>query len=288
MPETPLPLPVARTVAQVRETVRSWRAAGERVALVPTMGALHAGHISLITLARTQADRVVASLFVNPTQFGPNEDFAAYPRDEAGDAAKLAEAGCDLMFAPTVEEVYPAGAATTVHVSGVSEPLDGAARPGHFDGVATVVSKLFNMVGPDVAVFGEKDFQQLQVIRRFTADLNLPVEIVGAPTLRAEDGLALSSRNAYLSHNERGVAPVLQRALRHAAERLRSGDRVDAVESEAVAKLEAAGFGPVDYVEARGASDLARLGPGPLDGAAARLLAAARLGRTRLIDNLAV
>lgn len=281
-------LPIARTVADVRAQVRAWRAAGERVALVPTMGALHAGHISLITLARTHADRVVASVFVNPTQFGPNEDFDAYPRDEAGDAAKLAEAGCDLMFAPAVGEVYPAGAATTVHVSGVSEPLDGAARPGHFDGVATVVSKLFNMVGPDVAVFGEKDYQQLQVIRRFTADLNLPVEIVGAPTLRAEDGLALSSRNAYLTPTERGVAPTLQQALRHAAERLRAGDRVDAVEAEALAALKAAGFGPIDYVEARGAADLTRLGPGPLNDAPARLLAAARLGRTRLIDNLVV
>ncbi|WP_091739157.1 pantoate--beta-alanine ligase [Phenylobacterium immobile] len=288
MSESPLPIPVARTVAQVRETVHAWRAGGERVALVPTMGALHAGHISLITLARTQAERVVASVFVNPTQFGPNEDFAAYPRDEAGDAAKLAEAGCDLMFAPTVEEVYPAGAATIVHVSGVSEPLDGAARPGHFDGVATVVSKLFNMVGPDVAVFGEKDYQQLQVIRRFTADLNLPVEIVGAPTLRAEDGLALSSRNAYLTAAERAVAPALQQTLRRAAERLRAGDRVDEVETEALGTLRAAGFGPVDYVEARGAGDLARLGPGPLGGEPARLLAAARLGRTRLIDNLAV
>lgn len=281
-------IPIARTVADVRAQVRAWREAGERVALVPTMGALHAGHISLIALARTHADRVVASVFVNPTQFGPNEDFDAYPRDEPGDAARLAKAGCDLMFAPSVAEVYPAGAATTVHVSGVSEPLDGAARPGHFDGVATVVSKLFNMVAPDVAIFGEKDYQQLQVVRRFTADLNLPVEIVGAPTLRAEDGLALSSRNAYLSHTERGVAPALQQALRHAAERLRAGDRVDAVEAEALAALKAAGFGPIDYVEARGAADLARLGPGPLEGAPARLLAAARLGRTRLIDNLAV
>jgi pantoate--beta-alanine ligase len=252
------------------------------------MGALHAGHLSLVRLAREHAAKVVVSVFVNPTQFGPNEDFAAYPRDEAGDAAQLADAGCDLMFAPAVETMYPKGAATTVHVAGVSVPLDGAARPGHFDGVATIVTKLFAIVGPDAAVFGEKDYQQLQVIRRFTADLNLPVDIVGAPIIRADDGLALSSRNAYLGSNERGVAPALQQALRHAAQRLRAGDPVSDVEAEARTTLETAGFGPIDYVEVRAAADFARLGPGPLDGQPARLLAAARLGKTRLIDNLAV
>ncbi|CAN7295997.1 pantoate--beta-alanine ligase [Phenylobacterium sp. LjRoot219] len=281
------PLPIVRTVAELRAQVRAWRAAGQRVGFTPTMGALHEGHLSLVKLARAQADRVVVSVFVNPTQFGPNEDFDAYPRSEARDAELLAGAGCDLLYAPTVAEMYPPGFATTVTVTGVTEPLDGQARPGHFAGVATVVCKLLNQCGPDVAVFGEKDYQQLQVIRRMVRDLDLPVEIVGAPTARADDGLALSSRNAYLTAAERESAPALARALQAAGARLRAGDPVAEVEAEAVAALAAAGFGKVDYVEVRAAADLSRLGPGPID-APARILAAAFHGKTRLIDNMAV
>ncbi len=278
-------LPVVRIVADLRSQVAAWRREGLRIGFVPTMGALHEGHLSLVRLARTRAERVVASVFVNPTQFGPNEDFDAYPRDEARDAALLAGAGCDLLFAPTVDEMYPAGASTTVTVAGVSEPLDGQARPGHFAGVATVVTKLLNQCAPDVAVFGEKDFQQLAVIRRLVRDLNLPVEILGGPTARAEDGLALSSRNAYLTDAERAVAPRLKAALDDVLGSLRAGGRVDVAEREAVAALLAAGFGPVDYVEARVPATLDRLGPGPVTGPV-RVLAAARLGRTRLIDNI--
>ncbi|MBP7649736.1 MAG: pantoate--beta-alanine ligase, partial [Phenylobacterium sp.] len=202
-----MPLPIVRTVADLRSQVAAWRKAGETVGMVPTMGALHAGHLSLVTLAKTKAVRVVASVFVNPTQFAPHEDFDAYPRDEAKDAGLLESAGCDLLFAPSVAEMYAPGFSTTVTVSGVSEPLDGAARPGHFAGVATVVSKLLLQCGPDIAVFGEKDYQQLQVIKRLVADLDIPVEVIGAPTARAEDGLALSSRNAYLTPAEREAAP---------------------------------------------------------------------------------
>lgn len=278
---------IVRTVRELRAQIHAWKRQGERVGFVPTMGALHEGHLSLVTLAKARADRVAVSIFVNPTQFGPNEDFEAYPRTEARDAELLAGVGCDLVFAPNAAEMYPQGFATTITVSGVSEPLDGQARPGHFAGVATVVTKLLNQCGPDVAVFGEKDYQQLQVIRRFVRDLDIPVEILGGPTARAEDGLALSSRNAYLSADERAKAPALAQALTHAAARLNDGARVDAVEAEAVATLSAAGFGKVDYVEVRGAEDLARLGPGPIAGPA-RILAAAFLGRTRLIDNMAV
>jgi pantoate--beta-alanine ligase len=280
-------LPTVRTVADLRAQVAAWKAAGERVGFVPTMGALHEGHLSLVRLARTKAERVVASVFVNPTQFGPNEDFDAYPRDEARDAALLAGAGCDLLFAPTVAEMYPNGASTTVTVSGVSEPLDGQARPGHFAGVATVVTKLLNQSQADVAVFGEKDYQQLQVIRRLVIDLNLPVEIVGGPTARADDGLALSSRNAYLTDAERPVAARLNQVMRAAIAELKAGGRVDAAEAMAVRTLKAAGFGRIDYIEVRDALDLSRLGPGPLDRSA-RILAAAVLGKTRLIDNMAV
>jgi pantoate--beta-alanine ligase len=279
--------PIVRTVAELRERVGDWKAAGERVGFVPTMGALHEGHLSLVRLAKSRADRAVASVFVNPTQFGPNEDFDAYPRDEARDAGLLAEAGCDLLFAPTVAEMYAPGFSTSITVKGVSEPLDGAARPGHFQGVATVVTKLLLQCAPDVAVFGEKDYQQLQVIRRLVRDLDLPVEILGAPTARAHDGLALSSRNAYLSEEERRIAAVLNQVLARSVEQLRGGDAVDAVETEARDALTAAGFGRVDYVEVRGAQDLERLGPGPAAGPA-RVLAAAFLGRTRLIDNMAV
>ncbi|WP_293677156.1 pantoate--beta-alanine ligase [uncultured Phenylobacterium sp.] len=285
MPPTASGLPIARTVAELRAKVAAWRREGLSVGLVPTMGALHEGHLSLVRLARTRTDRVVASLFVNPTQFAPHEDFDAYPRDEAGDAALLASAGCHLLFAPAVAEMYPPGASTTVIVSGVADPLDGLARPSHFPGVATIVTKLLNQCGPDVAVFGEKDFQQLQVIKRLAADLDLPVEILGAPIVRAEDGLALSSRNAYLSADERRVAPRLYEVLTEAFARLRAGEAVETVEATAVAALLAAGFDRVDYVEARTPADLDRLGPGPVTGPI-RVLAAAHLGRTRLIDNV--
>jgi pantoate--beta-alanine ligase len=283
----PSPLPIVRTVEELRAQVHAWRALGERIGLVPTMGALHEGHLSLVRLARERATHVVASVFVNPTQFGPNEDFEAYPRSEARDADLLAQAGCELMFAPSVAEMYAPGFSTTVSVAGVSEPLDGAARPGHFAGVATVVTKLLLQCGPDVAVFGEKDYQQLQVIRRLVRDLDIPVVIVGGRTARADDGLALSSRNAYLSAEERAQAPALARTLAAAARQLREGAEVAAVEDQARAELAAAGFGKIDYVEVRAAEDLARLGPGP-SARPARILAAAFLGRTRLIDNLEI
>jgi len=284
---SPASLPIVRTVAELRAQVGAWRTAGDRVGFVPTMGALHEGHLSLVRLAKAKAKRAVVSIFVNPTQFGPNEDFAAYPRNEARDAGLLADVGCDLIYAPTAAEMYPSGFATTVTVAGVSEPLDGAARPGHFAGVATVVAKLLLQCGADVAVFGEKDYQQLQVIRRLVADLDIDVEILGGPIARAPDGLALSSRNAYLSDAERPIAAELHRALTDAVEALRAGRPVAEVEAQAVARLLAAGFARVDYVEARGPADLARLGPGPIQPPA-RVLAAAVLGKTRLIDNLAV
>lgn len=281
------PLPVARSIAELRAAVGAWKQAGDRVGLVPTMGALHEGHLSLVTLAKTRAAKVVASVFVNPTQFGPNEDFDAYPRDEARDAALLAGAGCDLLFAPTVAEMYPPGAATTVTVSGVTDALDGVVRPGHFAGVATIVSKLLNQAQPDVAVFGEKDYQQLQVIKRLTADLDMPVEIVGAPTARASDGLALSSRNAYLTAAEREIAPALNAALTDAARRLRAGESVERVQNTGLAALERAGFQRIDYFEVRNAADLSHPGLGPLS-VPGRILAAAIIGKTRLIDNVAV
>ncbi|HEV2531278.1 pantoate--beta-alanine ligase [Phenylobacterium sp.] len=279
--------PIVRTVAELRARVGAWRAAGERVGFTPTMGALHEGHLSLVRLAKAKAARAVVSIFVNPTQFAPHEDFAAYPRNEARDAELLASVGCDLIYAPTAAEMYPPGFATTVTVAGVSEPLDGAARPGHFAGVATVVTKLILQCGPDVAVFGEKDYQQLLVIRRLVADLDIPVEILGAPIARASDGVALSSRNAYLTEAERPIAAELHGALAAAVEALRAGRPVAEAEVRAAARLSAAGFARVDYVEVRGAGDLARLGPGPIRPPA-RVLGAAVLGKTRLIDNLAV
>src|SRR3989344_3510782 len=281
MPE----LPIVRTIADLRAQVAAWRRADLRVGFVPTMGALHEGHLSLVRLARTRADRVGASGFVNPTQFGPNEDFDAYPRDEARDAGLLESAGCHLLYAPSVAEMYPPGASTTVTVAGVSEPLDGQAPPRHFARGATGATTLLHPRAPDVAVFGEKDFQQLAVIRRLVRDLDLAVEIVGGPTARADDGLALSSRNAYLSEAERPVAARLNAVLREVLARVRAGEPVAAAEQAAVAALLAAGFRKVDYVEARVPETLERLGPGPASGPV-RVLGAAHLGRTRLIDNL--
>jgi len=278
-------LPILRSVAALRVQVAQWRKDGLRVAFVPTMGALHDGHLSLVKSGLAEADRVVVSIFVNPTQFGPNEDFAAYPRTEQADVAKLAGAGASAAYVPSVEEMYPAGAATTVHVAGVSDGLCGTFRPGHFDGVATVVAKLLNQVQPDVALFGEKDFQQLQVIRRMARDLDLPVAIRGVPTLREADGLAMSSRNAYLSAQERATAPVLHRTLSEVAARLQAGAEAAPVLKDGIAAILAAGFGSVDYLELRSVEDLT-----PLErlDRPARLIVAARLGKARLIDNIAV
>jgi pantoate--beta-alanine ligase len=279
---------IVRTVAELRAQVAAWKAAGERVALIPTMGALHEGHLSLIELGQTRARRTVASVFVNPKQFAPHEDFDSYPRGEARDAELLAGAGCDLMFAPNVDEMYAPGFSTTINLTGVSEPLEGAARPQFFGGVATVVTKLLIQSQADVAIFGEKDYQQLQVIKRVVRDLDIPVEIVGAPTARAEDGLALSSRNAYLSPEERAAAVALPNAMKAAAKAVTEGGRIDAAEEAAKTAILAAGFRQVDYVDIRDASDLSRLGPGPIGDAQGRILVAAWLGKTRLIDNMAV
>ena len=275
---------IFRDIPALRSAVAALKSDG-LVALVPTMGALHDGHIALVEEARRHADHVVVSIFVNPRQFGPNEDLDAYPRREAKDAQMLQAAGVAILWAPTVEVMYPDGHATNISLSGVTEGLDGAARPGHFDGVATVVTKLFNQVQPNVALFGEKDYQQLAVVRRMVRDLDLPVEIVGVPTQRAEDGLALSSRNAYLSEDERHNALALPRALGEAARQMEKGAAVDAAIARAIAMLAAHGFDPVDYVSL---CDAQTLEPMAVLDRPARLLGAAKLGRTRLIDNIAV
>jgi len=278
-------LDVARSVAALRRQVAAWRAAGDRIGLVPTMGALHRGHLALVAAARAQCRRTVVSIFVNPKQFGPREDFAAYPRPEVDDLAKLAGADVDLAFVPAVAEVYPAGFTTTISVGGLSEGLCGAHRPGHFDGVATIVAKLLIEVAPDAAFFGEKDYQQLMVVRRMARDLDLPVEIVGVPTVRDADGLALSSRNVYLAAEERRVAPNLHRVLRQTAERLASGGAPAPLLRGAAAELAVLGF-RVEYFELRDAATLAPLAA--VSATPARLLAAVHLGGTRLIDNLPV
>jgi pantoate--beta-alanine ligase len=275
------------TIAAVREHVRRWRRAGLKVAFVPTMGNLHAGHVSLIEAARRHGERFVASIFVNPMQFGPNEDFAHYPRTPEDDARMLAAAGCSLMFMPEVGEIYPHGSerATRVEVPGLSRILEGEFRPGHLEGVSTVVAKLFHIVEPDVAVFGAKDFQQLTVIRRMVAELCMPVEIVAAPTVRDEDGLAMSSRNQYLTASERALAPKIYATLEAAAQRLRSGDAdYTSIERAGFLALESAGFRP-DYFSVRQAADLSHPAPGAHELV---VLVAARLGRARLIDNVQV
>ena len=286
MPET-CDLPVVRTIAALRETISGWKRQGFTVGFVPTMGALHEGHLALVQEAVRRADRVVASVFVNPTQFAPHEDLGTYPRQEARDAELLAGAGCALMYAPAVEEMYPPDASTTISVGAPAEGLEGDFRPQMFGGVALVVAKLFNQVQPDVAVFGEKDFQQLAVIRRLVRDLDIPVEIVGLPTIRDGHGLALSSRNAYLSPAELETARKLNGVLAEAAAKAAGGAPLAEVEREAADALLAAGFDKVDYVAVRRAADLAAFESGTAE-VPARVLAAAWLGRTRLIDNMAV
>ncbi|PWJ86299.1 pantothenate synthetase [Pseudaminobacter salicylatoxidans] len=278
-------IPIVRTLAELRATVAEWRREGARVAVVPTMGALHEGHLSLVRAALVQADRVIVTLFVNPKQFNSAADLAAYPRTEHEDAAKLAPLGAHMLYAPDADQVYPEGFATNISVSGVSEGLCGAFRPGHFDGVATVVAKLFLQIGADLAFFGEKDFQQLHVVRRMARDLDIPIGIVGCPTVREQDGLALSSRNVRLSQAQRAVAPRLADILFDAAARLAAGAAVAATLDAAQAAILAAGYAEVEYLTLRAEDDLS-----PLDRAdrPARLLAAAWLGEVRLIDNVPV
>lgn len=278
-------LPIVRTVAELRETVAGWRREGARVAVVPTMGALHAGHLSLIEAGLEVAERVIVTLFVNPKQFNNAGDLDAYPRTEESDAAKVAATGGHLLYAPGAAEMYPAGFATTVSVSGVSEGLCGAFRPGHFDGVSTVVSKLFLQTGADAAMFGEKDFQQLRVVRRMARDLDIPIRVIGCPTVRETDGLAMSSRNGRLSAEERAVAPHLAAALHAAAARLAGGEGLDAVLADARGAIVDGGFKSVEYLELRAEDDLAPLAA---PDRPARLLAAAWLGDVRLIDNVPV
>jgi len=276
---------VTRSVAGLRRQVDDWRAAGERIGLVPTMGALHAGHLALVAAAQAECQRVVVSIFVNPRQFGPREDFSSYPRPEANDLAKLTEASADLAFIPAVDEMYPAGFTTTISLGGVAAELEGTHRPGHFDGVATVVAKLLIQATPDSAYFGEKDYQQLMVVRHMARDLDLPVAIVGVPTVREPDGLALSSRNVYLSPEERRIAPNLHRIMREAVEAIAAGASPAPILARALLALGDAGFA-VEYLELRDAATLAPFSGTP--ARPARLLAAVHLGRTRLIDNIAI
>jgi pantoate--beta-alanine ligase len=276
-------VPVIRGLTPLRAQVGAWRAAGDSIALVPTMGALHRGHLELVRLGKARCRRAVVSIFVNPTQFAPHEDFDRYPRDEAGDLAKLATVGCDLVWAPDRATMYPEGFATRIVPEGAAEGLESGFRPHFFAGVATVCCKLFTQVGPDIAVFGEKDYQQLAVVRQTVRDLDLPLDIVALTTVREPDGLALSSRNAYLSAEERRLAPLIHRVITDVARAARGGNLADAI-AEGRAALETAGF-KVDYLEVR---DAETLRPGATEtGRPLRVLAAAWLGKTRLIDNVA-
>ncbi|PZQ52243.1 MAG: pantoate--beta-alanine ligase [Rhodovulum sulfidophilum] len=277
--------PIVRRLAELRAMTTRWHRAGSRIAVVPTMGALHEGHLTLVRAALLRADRVIVTLFVNPKQFNSPEDLAAYPRTEAEDARKLEPLGVDVLYAPDADQVYPEGFATLVRVNGLDQGLCGAFRPGHFDGVATVVTKLLTQTSADLGFFGEKDFQQLAIVTRLARDLDIPCEIVGVPTVREADGLALSSRNVRLSTADRAVAPALAAALFRAREALETGAPAGPAIDAARREIVAAGYAEVEYLELRRASDLA-----PLDRASApaRLLAAAWLGGVRLIDNVAV
>ena len=278
-------VPIVRTVAELRRTVAEWRAQGHRVAVVPTMGALHEGHLSLVRAALDHAERVIVTLFVNPKQFNSAADLATYPRTEVEDAAKLAPLGAHLLYCPDGDAMYPSDFSTTVSVTGVSEGLCGAFRPGHFDGVSTVVTKLFLQTGADLAFFGEKDYQQLQVVKRLAADLDIPIEVTGCPTIREPDGLALSSRNVRLTQEERAAAPALAQVLFGMAKKIAAGAPVAPTLAAGGAEIVGAGYREVEYLELRAADDLS-----PLTHATrpARLLAAAWLGETRLIDNVPV
>jgi len=276
---------IIRDIAMLHRAVTALKQGGKSVALVPTMGSLHDGHLSLVRMAKRVADHAVVSIFVNPTQFGPNEDFAAYPRDEERDAAMLAQEGTALLWAPDVATMYPAGHSTHIEVAELGADYCGAARPGHFDGVATVVAKLFNQVRPDVAIFGEKDWQQLAIIRRMARDLDFGIDILGAPIARADDGLALSSRNAYLSKDQRAAATAFPATLKAAAKAIAGGADVTEALAKAEAAIVKAGLDSVDYVALADAGSLERLSAFRKP---ARLLAAARIGKTRLIDNLPV
>jgi pantoate--beta-alanine ligase len=276
---------VVRTIAELRSCVNSWRKKGESVGLVPTMGGLHNGHLSLVKHSKLHADRTITSLFVNPSQFAPHEDFITYPRKERADREILEASGNDLLFAPNISEIYPDGYLTRIDVQGLSQILEGSSRPDFFTGVATVVTKLLLQALPDIAIFGEKDFQQLCLIQTMVRDLNIPVEIIGAKTIRDEDGLAMSSRNLYLTAKERKIAPLLYKVISQVAKNVRNGDQPINQRSWAEAELTKAGFSEVDYVVVRDAQTL-----DPVDNASrpARVLAAAYLGCTRLIDNVAV
>jgi pantoate--beta-alanine ligase len=277
---------IARTLRDLGKVTAKWRERGHSIALVPTMGALHFGHISLVKLAKKKADKAVVSIFVNPTQFAANEDLSRYPRDEAGDLKKLQDADADLVWAPDVEEMYPDGFSTGVKAGSAAKELEGTFRPGHFDGVATVCAKLFNQVRADIAIFGEKDFQQLAVLRQMVRDLNMPLKLIGAPTKRDTDGLALSSRNAYLSEAERQIAPALHAAISALAEDVANGADVSAGVANAKRKVTSAGFTKIDYIDVRDAETLEPASTA--SGRPLRVLAACWLGKTRLIDNVAV
>ena len=279
-------VPFTRTVKGLREIVKGWRTAGQTVGLIPTMGALHDGHLALVKIAKQRCDRAVTSIFVNPAQFAPNEDFDKYPRTWEGDLAQLATVGCDLVWSPEKLEMYPEGFDTRIEPKGAALGLESDFRPHFFGGVATVCCKLFTQVGADVAVFGEKDYQQLCVVKQMVRDLNLPIEIVGAETVREADGLAMSSRNRYLSADERARAVTIHHVIKAVAAAAAKGQDISAAIADGKQRLAAAGFGKIDYVEVRDAATLKPVEPG--SQAPKRVLAAAWLGNTRLIDNVAV